>query len=271
MVILAKNVNLKIFFLFCALFFKIGANEIIPYKLFKFFDQDKSFKRPTYIVPKNCKHIISRTKFANNSLVNINEITNSIYYYLSIPKKENYPIVILIGGSIDLTSLKQSWSIIDIHRFYLQEIMEIDAGLLTVEKLGINDASYNEKLIFDHYTRSQILFDHEALINNLLQNPPPGWNGEIILWGISEGGYIAQKIAEKYQNNVTLLILWASFLDIRNNPNFYWESMQEFYNQFKETSIKNKIIYYCYDTLSYFFELFCISFPKKNTKQFEKK
>lgn len=117
-----------------------------------------------------------------------------IVYYFSPPPQKNYPIAILCEGSSQKESLK---SVIHFHRYFLQEFMDLGAGVLSLEKWGIDGDIIQPDDFMHHYTRTQRLQDHIAVIEHLKLYPPKGWNGTFIFLGVSEGGHIVTKLSEK--------------------------------------------------------------------------
>lgn len=239
---------------------------ITPYKLFDEYDRDKNFKRVEYKVPIDSKFKILREKFYKNDIDKLTlKKEVELDYYVSIPnKKSNYPIVVLCTGGQDIIDLKLSWSVIDLHRHYLREIMDLGCGLLTVERLGVIDVSYEETMVLDHYTISQRIFDHEAVINNLYKDPPKGWNGKLIFWGISEGGLVVQKLSEKYQDNVLLVIVWAMHIFIDNLLDFSFEYRNQLYEHYlKTTSLMNTIKFYAFYYFEKIYDMLVLLIPSK--------
>ncbi len=141
-------------------------DEITPYK---FTDRDNI---PFYNIPAASRFITKRPG-ANKP---------NIVYYLTKPKKNHYPIVIVCGGS---SSKEDIGSIIHVHRYLLKEFLDLGVGVLTVEQWGVDGNKVNKKIFMEHYTRSQRLHDHQAVIEHLKLHPPQGWNGELIFLGMT--------------------------------------------------------------------------------------
>jgi alpha-beta hydrolase superfamily lysophospholipase len=165
------------------------SNEITPYKF-----TDKSM--PSYSIPNSSRFIIKR------SAIN----APNIVYYFSKPKKINYSIAILCGGS---SSKDDIGSIIHFHRYFLREFMNLGVGVLTVEQWGVDGNEINKNEFMKHYTRSQRLQDHKTVIENIRKNPPKGWNGRFIFLGVSEGGPIVTTLTEQYSNIIIATINWS--------------------------------------------------------------
>ena len=148
---------------------------------------------PVYEIPPSCRFTTKRLEASAPEIV----------YYLSKPKSHPYPIVVFCGGS---TSRDDISSIIHLHRYYLQEFLDLGAAVLTVEQQGVDGNKIDKKIFMEHYTYSQRLRDHEAVINNLKLDPPQGWNKKLIFFGVSEGGPLATTLATQYPDMTAALI-----------------------------------------------------------------
>lgn len=162
--------------------------KITPYKFNSYEDID-----PLYVIPNSCRFTTSRPSPGSPDLI----------YYLSTPNKSSYPIAILCEGSSNPSKLS---SVIHFHRYFLEEFLDLGCAVLTLEQWGINGQEINEKDFMEHYTRSQRLEDHDTLIQHLIKNPPRGWNGQFVLFGVSEGGPIVTSLSEKYASLSTATI-----------------------------------------------------------------
>ncbi len=142
----------------------------------------------TYRIPASCRFTIPRTT----------EYASPLIYYLSLPKTSKpYPLTVLCTGSSTKDSV---YSCIHIHRHFLQECLDLNAGLITVEQWGV-DGNHNidVQTFMNHYTRTQRLTDHQTILDHLLANPPTGWDGTFIFIGISEGGALVTSLTQLYQ------------------------------------------------------------------------
>ena len=70
---------------------------------------------------------------------------------LSAPKSDSYPIAILCGGS---SSAGDVQSIIHFHRYFLQEFLDLNTGVITLEQRGVDGNEVDVKEFMEHYTRS---------------------------------------------------------------------------------------------------------------------
>ncbi len=76
--------------------------------------------------------------------------------------------------------------------------MERNFGVLTTEQWGVDGDNIDKDVFMQHYTRTQRLSDHISVIKHLKKKPPRGWNGKIILIGISEGGPIVTSLTKNF-------------------------------------------------------------------------
>ena len=130
-----------------------------------------------------------------------------IVYYLSKPTNAaSYPIIILCGGS---SQKKKMESIIHFHRYFLQELHDLNLGVLTIEQQGIDGDEIDIQEFWHSYTRSNRLHDHHEVIDNLIHNPPIGWDHTLVFLGVSEGGPIATKLSETHGAITRATILWS--------------------------------------------------------------
>ncbi len=176
----------------------LGSDAITPYK---YTDAEitqakkDGFSCFDYQIPTACRFTAPRTE----------QNTPEIIFYLSKPTAASYPIAILCGGSVDQESVR---SIIHFHRYFLQECLDLNLGVLTVELWGV-DGSKIEPDWINYYTRSQRLADHQAVIKHLKENPPLGWNGKLIFIGVSEGGPLVTSLTEQYGAVTLATMSWS--------------------------------------------------------------
>ena len=167
--------------------------EVTPYK----FDDYEECLKSDYVIPPSSRFIAPRSQ----------EDAPEIVYYLSKPHHvSTFPIAILCGGS---TSAGQVASIIHFHRYLLAEFLQLPAAVITVEMWGIDGPAVDEKVFMEHYTRSQRLHDHQDLIYHLIASPPKGWNGRLILLGVSEGGPLVISLAQEYAHLLEATVNWV--------------------------------------------------------------
>lgn len=166
-----------------------ASHEITPYK----FDDTGI---PSYEIPPSSRFTIKRPIEGAPTLI----------YYLSKPHENNYPIVVMCGGSSDKNQIQ---SIIHFHRYFLEELLDLGLGVLTVEQWGVDGKNIHTQEFIEHYTRSQRLEDHQTVIEHLKQNPPDDWNGNLIFLGVSEGGPLVTTLTEKYSYITLATINWS--------------------------------------------------------------
>lgn len=92
---------------------------------------------------------------------------------------------------------------------FLADFSNLGAAVLTVEQWAIDGSKVDEKEFMHHYTRTQRLNDHKAVIDHLRSNPPAGWNGKFIFLGVSEGGPLVTILTTLYQDCTIATINWC--------------------------------------------------------------
>jgi pimeloyl-ACP methyl ester carboxylesterase len=122
------------------------------------------------------------------------ESASPIVYYFSPPDtySRGYPILILCEGS---SSKGNIGSVFFIREYFAKRVQPLQVGYLTVEKWGVDGNHVDEKEFWCHYSRLQRLKDHLAVIDHLRECPPPGWSGELIFIGVSEGGPVVTDLS----------------------------------------------------------------------------
>lgn len=171
----------------------LSSSEIDVITPYKFTDEERSTL--SYEAPASSRFTTRRSGDAPD-----------IVYYFSQPNPNDYPIVIMCGGSSDKNNIE---SIIHTHRYFLQEWLDMGIGVITLEQWGVDGNKVNTKEFIGHYTRSQRLEDHKIAIEHLKLNPPIGWNGKFIFWGVSEGGPLVIKLTEEYPDITIATINWS--------------------------------------------------------------
>lgn len=185
----------QLLFILCICFssFAISATEITPHK---YTDTEMKNGGPQYNIPSSSRFTTKR----------IGAESTDIIYYFSNPSKDKFSIAILVGGSSledDITS------IIHFHRYFLKEFLDLGVGLITVEQQGVDGNKINKTKFMKHYTRSNRLIDHRAVIEHLKRHPPLGWNGKLIFLGVSEGGPIVTTLTTDYRDLTLATINWS--------------------------------------------------------------
>jgi len=152
--------------------------------------------KPLYEIPTNSRYIVSRSEPG----------TPDIVYYMSMPEANQFPIAILCTGSSSRNDVE---SVIYFHRYFLQELMDLRVGVVTLEQWGVDGMNVDVKSFMEHYTRSARLQDHITLIDHLRTNPPCGWDGTLIFIGCSEGGPLVTALTIEYANITRATINWS--------------------------------------------------------------
>jgi pimeloyl-ACP methyl ester carboxylesterase len=176
----------------------IAGQEITPYK---FTDKQETQKTlPKYTIPISSRYTVKRSDNTKPDII----------YYMSTPQYSNYPLAVFCGGSSNKNSIA---SFIHFHRYFLQECMDLNIGIITVEQWGIDDNAIDTRAFMKHYTLSQRLQDHIAMIEHIQAHPPQGWNGRFIFVGCSEGGPLVTSLTERYCSLVIATINWCGASD----------------------------------------------------------
>ena len=185
-----KSIILGLGLIVCSGFI-LASEEITPYKF-----NDSKIDIPSYKIPQSSRFTTKR----------LEKNAANIVYYFSKPSAVQYPIAILCGGSSNEDDIV---SIIHVHRYFLQELRDLGVGVLTVEQWGVDGNKVNKKAFMNHYTRSQRLADHKTVIEHLTLNPPKGWNGKFIFFGVSEGGPLVTTLTENYSGVTLATMNWV--------------------------------------------------------------
>jgi len=186
------SLNLVGYFAFLMTIFSYSCAQITPYK---YTTQERAQGLCTYDIPLSSRFTIKRSYTKSD-----------IIYYMSTPDKPSFPIAILCGGS----SLKNDiTSIIHFHRYFLQEFLDLGVAVLTVEQEGVDGNIIDANVFMENYTRSERLFDHCKVIEHLKTNPPSGWDGTLLLLGVSEGGPLVTTLTTLYSDRVVATINWV--------------------------------------------------------------
>lgn len=152
--------------------------------------------------------------------------SSNITYFVSKPRDvTSYPIVIMVGGSTDKQSLD---SIVNFQHYFESDLNNNHLGTLAVDKWGIDHQMINESVVMTHYTRTQIFNDYQQVIDYIQKNPPKGWNGKFAVLGVSEGGPIAEKLAEN-NKDIQAVVLWSGAIDSSWRDTL-WLDMHQIYN-----------------------------------------
>jgi hypothetical protein len=175
-------------------------------------------KATEYNIPPSIRFTIER-----------GENATPIVYYFSRPENINkaYPILVLCDGS---TSKGDVGSVFFIREYFAERVQSLQVGYLTIEKWGVDGNQVDEKEFWEHYSRSQRLYDHLKVIKHLEEHPPSGWNGKLIFAGVSEGGPLVTDLSIIYPNTLAT-INWVGAGDW-NWADAFWQ----FFDHWKQNS-----------------------------------
>ncbi len=173
----------------------MAGEEITPHTFECSFAEEQ--EKSTYVIPSSSRYMVQRTP----------EAAPDIIYYMSTPRhQESFPIALLCTGSSSKNSIT---SVIHFHRYFLQEFLDLGMAVISIEQWGVDGHSIHEQEFMDHYTRSQRLQDHKAVIEHLFEHPPKEWNGKFVLLGVSEGGLLVSSLTECYSDSILATINWS--------------------------------------------------------------
>ena len=95
-----------------------------------------------------------------------------------------------------------------------------DFAVVTVEKYGVSPGAVAtgpgdcSKLFWAHHTVSQRVADYRAVIEKL--KAEPWWNGQLVLFGGSEGGAVVQILAAEVDANAAVIFSSATGMPFRD-------------------------------------------------------
>lgn len=187
---------------------------------------------------------------SSEALFNKVLIEEDLQAYTFFPLEGSSPAVLLIEGSYVYN--KKPKSILKLFKPFEKMIKEAKCGLIFMEKRGVTPEYCNREKFHQFNTPSQRLSDHVKLLDFLKQNPPKGWNGNLIILGGSEGGPIAIKLARKAGPIACIVLVGCGDQTFKE---YIWRTIQNYRN---DKSIKSKLISWWYN------------FPK-NYSDFDKK
>jgi serine-type D-Ala-D-Ala carboxypeptidase/endopeptidase len=145
-----------------------------------------------------------------------------ISYFAGFPQDEStFPILIHISGSYSHTAGPESVN----DGKDLLGIAKMGFGVITLERRGVahgKDIDTEEYHYFN--TPSQRLSDHLSFVKFLKENPPKNWDGKIIVFGVSEGGPIAVKLADKIKAQACITAVGCSEQTFKE---FIWKHIND--------------------------------------------
>lgn len=122
-------------------------------------------------------------------------------YYDAPPHATSFPIVIFILGS-------QCESVAEWHELLKPRAFSSNIGLISLEKYGVRSIHEINLEEYDQANSRDIrIQDHLHFIKQLREGMIPGWNGELVLVGGSEGGMIAAALATHCSETVATMML----------------------------------------------------------------
>jgi dienelactone hydrolase len=125
---------------------------------------------------------------------------SSMRVYLATPQKSNFPVAVLLQGSVCVSSKPM---------FQAMQGPLVGAGIavIAVEKYGLDENTTDcPQSYLENNTIQQRILDHLQLASYLRQNLS-GWNGHVGWAGGSEGGQVASLVAPLVPETSALLML----------------------------------------------------------------
>ncbi|WP_298467477.1 alpha/beta hydrolase [uncultured Erythrobacter sp.] len=132
-----------------------------------------------------------------------------LVYFLDRPETdEKVPLLIMVDGSSCIGQLRPTIR----YSYRPGNDRPIKYARVMVEKPGVaHDAGYPSECseeFLKHYTMDQRVIDHLRVLQHLRKTGADWWNGEVMIWGWSDGGDIAVQLTAYYPN-VTRAVLGA--------------------------------------------------------------
>jgi alpha-beta hydrolase superfamily lysophospholipase len=167
---------------------------------------------------------IAFTQYACASLsrYEIPSEATDLIYYLEVPSKEQYSLILAVEGSYVYE--KGLESVLRLHYKIADRFLENGFGLVTMEKRGIDGKKVDPDKFHYFNTPTQRLNDHLQLIAYLRKNPPKNWNGKLIILGGSEGGPIAIKLSSKVHSDGCIVLVGCGDQTFKE---YSWQFIQE--------------------------------------------
>lgn len=149
------------------------------------------------------RHIKPMPAQLNARMSIINDEKTETVFYLTTPKVERFSIAVMCEGSTSRDDVASIWHLHQFEQF--RDLSEMGLAILTIEKQGIDTDKIDIDRFFAHYTRSRRFYDHVAVIDHLLKNPPAGFDGRLIFIGASEGGPLVNQLSIHYPQTIATI------------------------------------------------------------------
>lgn len=151
-------------------------------------------------------------------------------YFAELPELEmNYPIVLAVDGSFGQD--RGPHSVLGFHERVAQVFAQSEVGIVTMERFGVNRDYIDKQRFHEKNTPSYRLGHYIDFIDYLNECPPKGWNGKLVILGISEGGPIAIRLADKVKPSALIVLVGCGNQTFKE---YIWKilvSMPEEYQQ----------------------------------------
>ncbi len=145
----------------------------------------------------------------------------TLIYYLEVPSEGTYPLIIAVEGSyVDEVGPQ---SVLRLQNKLSDVFVNAGFALLTMERRGIDGTKVDPASFHLFNTPSQRLKDHLQLVNHLRENPPPNWNGKLVILGGSEGGPITIKLSHQVNPSACVVLVGCDDLTFKE---YIWTTIQ---------------------------------------------
>lgn len=132
-----------------------------------------------------------------------------LIYFVDRPKSgEKVPLLLMVDGSSCIGQLRPSIR----YDYRPGSDRPIPYARVMVEKPGVDhEADYPSKCseeFLKYYSMDNRILEHLRVLQHLKKNGADWWNGEVLIWGWSDGGDIAVQLTAYYPN-VTRAVMGA--------------------------------------------------------------
>lgn len=126
-----------------------------------------------------------------------------LVYFIDRPELEGQlPLLLMIDGSGCIGQLREDWT--DLYRPAQPRTSMKNYARVRVEKPGVDPSAFGQQEtcsddFLKHFTMDKRVEDHLRVLQHLRANAD-WWNGELYIWGWSDGGDIATRLVAYYPN-----------------------------------------------------------------------
>lgn len=149
------------------------------------------------------RELQTSVSFIEDQAVTIqNHDGRDLTYFVDRPKGYTLPILLMIDGSGCIGQLRDGWS--DLYRPKQPRTSLKSYARVRVEKTGVDPEAAGAQescspAFLKNYTMDKRVEDHLRVLQHL-RAKADWWNGELYIWGWSDGGDIATRLVAYYPN-----------------------------------------------------------------------